>query len=419
MKTKNKMAVIFKVNALVLAAVTIFFLFSCDDNGTSTPNAPLVEDEIILISPVDDSLTTDTTPTLQWRSVSGAEGYEVQIARSRAGLETSALIFVNSSAMILFEPLTNRATHYWRVRGVNASGITGAWSDVSSFSIDWGFIRDISNTAVSADARATLSWSSVEGAVRYQVQIAGSEDELNSTVPKESLSTVYVTLSPLDKYPLYYWRVRAQGSDGQFGSWSPVSTITINRISGMQPNDATVITDTLTPQFSWDPFAGAVLYYIRIADSEASLEYAEDKTTMNPYYAVNDSEALSNLKTHYWQLRALDGEDNTLAWSPVSSITLHWGDMGSLSPDDAALISSTTPLAWDTVAGAVEYQVQVADTLSTFNDSLDHVYRTSHHSFPPPQTTWASGKTHYWRVRAIDKHEEFGEWSKLLQFIVE
>ena len=70
------------------------------------------------LSPAAGSSTTDTTPALSWNAVSGATGYEVQIAESEAGLASAQAVEVSAASYTPSTGLTNEQTHYWRVRAV-------------------------------------------------------------------------------------------------------------------------------------------------------------------------------------------------------------------------------------------------------------------------------------------------------------
>ena len=95
------------------------------------------------LSPTDRSRTEDNTPTLSWKTSSGAGGYQVQVASSRGGLEKASPVGVASRRGIRgtytpTKPLKVKQTHYWRVRAVDGNGHFGAWSVIASI-----YVRDI------------------------------------------------------------------------------------------------------------------------------------------------------------------------------------------------------------------------------------------------------------------------------------
>ena len=64
------------------------------------------------LSPADDASTTDTTPTFSWDAVPGAAGYELQMADSLAGLESSNIQSVTDTLYTPASALTNEQTRY-------------------------------------------------------------------------------------------------------------------------------------------------------------------------------------------------------------------------------------------------------------------------------------------------------------------
>ncbi len=132
--------------------------------------------------PTDGSSTTDTTPTFSWNAVPGATGYELQIADSEAGVETSPATSVTGTSYTPTSALTKGKTHYWRVRAKDGAGQYGAWSGVQSLRVDFDAVSGLSpaDGATTTDTTPALRWNSVEGATGYELQIAGSEGGLDS-----------------------------------------------------------------------------------------------------------------------------------------------------------------------------------------------------------------------------------------------
>ena len=76
-------------------------------------------------------------------------------------------------------------------------------------------------------------------------------------------------------------------------------------IGGLNPADGSTTTDT-TPTLSWTGVPGAANYEVRIADSPAGLNSAPSAGETGPSHTPTS--ALTNLQTHYWQVRAKDGD---------------------------------------------------------------------------------------------------------------
>ena len=101
---------------------------------------------------------------------------------------------------------------------------------------------------------------------------------------------------------------------------------------------------------------GATGYEVQIAASEAGLASAQSVEVSAASYTP--STGLTNNQTHYWRVRAKDGDGQSGAWSAVHSLSLSWGAVSGLSPFST---TDTTPaLSWNAVPGAAGYEVQIA-----------------------------------------------------------
>ena len=100
-------------------------------------------------------------------------------------------------------------------------------------------------------------------------------------------------------------------------------------VSGLSPTDGATTTDT-TPAFSWNAVPGAAGYEVQIAASEAGLANAQAVEVSGTSYTP--STALANKQTHYWRVRAKDGDEQYGTWSAVASILIAWYAVGDTGP---------------------------------------------------------------------------------------
>ena len=85
---------------------------------------------------------------------------------------------------------------------------------------------------------------------------------------------------------------------------------------------------------------------------------SEQQTASTSYIP---SEALANGQTHYWQVRAVDGDGQSGAWSGIYSLAVNWGRISGQSPANGASTADTTPaLSWSAVSDAAHYEVRIA-----------------------------------------------------------
>ena len=357
-------------------------------------------DAVSGLSPDDGATTTDTTPTFSWNSVEGAKGYELQIAGTRAGVDTAPATSVTGTSYTPTSALTNLQIHYWRVRAKD-----GVWSGVQSLMIDLGTMNGLVPTDGSSttDTMPTFSWNAVEGAKGYELQIAGTRAGVDTAPATSVAGTSYTPTSALTKGKTHYWQVRAKDGAGQYGAWSGVQSLRVDfdAVSGLSPDDGATTTDT-TPTFSWNSVEGAKGYELQIAGTRAGVDTAPATSVTGTSYTPTS--ALTNLQIHYWRVRAKDG-----VWSGVQSLMIDLGTMNGLVPTDGSSTTDTMPtFSWNAVEGAKGYELQIAGTRAGVETApATSVAGTSY----TPTSALTKGKTHYWQVRAKDGAGQYGAWS--------
>lgn len=183
------------------------------------------------MDPADGASTTDTTPTLRWDAVTGADRYEVQIADTEAGVADATAATTEANSYTPSTGLTNNATHYWRVRAVDSDGTATAWSRTISFTVSWGVITGMSpaDGSSTTDTTPTLSWDAVTGADHYEVQIASTEAGVPGAMPVtvNAPARSYTWPTALSDGDTLYWRVKAVDDAGSEGAWSSIASLAI------------------------------------------------------------------------------------------------------------------------------------------------------------------------------------------------
>ncbi len=237
-----------------------------------------------------------------------------------------------------------------------------AWID--DVSMKRGAINGLSpaNGANTTDTTPLLSWGNVTGAVSYEIQIAGSEAGLDTALIYSTPAENYIPAAVLTNNETHYWRVRAVDGKNQEGDWSTAHSldVAIGAVSGLSPANSASTTDT-TPGLSWNAVPGAAGYEVQIAASEAGVANAQAVEAGGTSYTPTT--ALTNNTTHYWRVRAVDGDGQQGAWSTEHSLEVAIGTVSGLSPSSGIYTADTTPdFSWDAVADASGYEIQIADS---------------------------------------------------------
>ncbi|MDP9346067.1 MAG: hypothetical protein M3P44_10145 [Actinomycetota bacterium] len=237
-----------------------------------------------LQSPSDaTAVNWPATPlALRWSSVPGAGAYLVSVGTD-PGLSTlvvgTASKPVETEGTAFALPTTLPAgTYYWAVTPVDGRGFKGQRSRVGSFSWSWPSgtttsFADLNDASEVVDPQ--LSWASVPGGARYDLEINPSQDFAVGSKVCCSDTITGTSYSPPKLLPnnTYYWRVRPIDPDGNAGAWTKGQPFTkafdavTPSISGLRVEDnlGADVTGgaTANPVVRWNAVPGASGYEVR------------------------------------------------------------------------------------------------------------------------------------------------------------
>ncbi|SEM57993.1 Por secretion system C-terminal sorting domain-containing protein [Chitinophaga rupis] len=159
------------------------------------------------------SAITTTSATVGWTAVSGAVSYDVDYKATSSATWVNAATGTTAVSLGL-TGLTSGTTYDYRVRTNCASG-SSAYSAAQFTTTSTGTCNSptgLASSAVTATG-ATVSWTSVSGALSYDVDYKpnASSTWINAATGTASTS---VNLSGLTSITLYDWRVRTNCSGG-------------------------------------------------------------------------------------------------------------------------------------------------------------------------------------------------------------
>jgi hypothetical protein len=268
---------------------------------------------------------------------------------------------------------------------------------------------------------AALSWSAVEGAAGYQLQIALNASFTARVVNDSSLTGTSDTLAKaLASGFTYYWRVRARGDAN--APWSPARRFTTTGSGLVAPAphspSAGALVSYASTYFTWSAVSGAAAYRLQVA---ADSTFAAPETDVLITSAARTAEGLSASSTRYWRVRAENG-NGPGAWSETRRFTTTAVTDGAgparpllTAPADSAQAVTLTPLLrWNRAAGASVYHLQVSSDPAFSEMAVDDSSAADTARLIVPGL--ASGVTWYWRARARSGADRFGEWSATRKF---
>ena len=371
-----------------------------------------------LTAPSNTLITNDTTPTFTWGSVSIGNTYQLQVDGSSI-FDSPDLDVTNAPGILTYTPTTPLpdGSFYWRVRAISNISIAGPWSSpVRSFTIDTTppSIPTLISPSDNSTVREviTLSWSSGNGAIRYQYQIDNAPD-FNSPDFTAQLSTTSVSLKPTPGS--YFWRVRAADTLNNWSGWSvhrsvtvwppiPGAPVLVSPLKGAITNP--------TPNLTWS-VNNQYRYEIQVDNNSVftSPEQSGSDLSGTSGYSVNPVPE----GTYYWRVRAINQIGEPGAWS------LPFNFFADATPPKVPVLASpavngfspshTPKLSVLSVSGGARYQFQVSSTYGFESYLVDSTSGTTYYTLTAAQAL-PYGK-YFWRARSFDKVGNASPWSEI------
>lgn len=368
--------------------------------------------QVTLASPANNSKAINSNPVvLTWNAVSGATVYQIQIATDAAF--TNIVTDNNNVSGTSFNfsgtsPLTN---YYWKVRAVGV-GNTGAYSSAFTFRTAVGApvitnpVNNNMNTAVSGN----ITWNAVTGATKYKGDIATDAAFTNIVSSFNNVVTTSTPYAGLMNFTQYYIRVYAGDADG-FGMSSSITFKTKVGTPNNQTPANLAKAQPLSGNVVWSSVPNATNYDVQIATDAAFTNVVGSfnavANTMQAY------SALTNNTTYFWHVRA-NSVNGAGEWSTTTNFETELAMPTIMSPIAQSDCNGTSgQITWGSVAGAENYDVQIATDANFTNILVD---QQSVSQLNANYSGLMSRAQHFARVRG-KKVGSIGPWSSTLQFM--
>lgn len=272
------------------------------------------------VSPADGSLFYDQ-PSFRWSPVEGARRYRLQVAQDPSFGNPIDDVTTDATSYTTNTTYPADTVLYWRVRADDENSVGLTWSTTGTFQKKLAAPVPSGTNATAGETLPVWSWSSVTGAVSYDIQIdkpnGESETFSGFRMPAGSFKTLTGT-------GVFHWRVRAQFARQGFGStpgpWSATQPFTreIGEPTGLSTDAGP---DNLL--LSWSPKLGVKQYQLQISGRPDFASTIEDVQTDNTAYApkLSDAAYLSGNQL-YWRVAGVDGDGNVGDFSPAQQLSL-------------------------------------------------------------------------------------------------
>jgi len=278
-----------------------------------------------------------------------------------------------------------------------------------------------------------LRWQAVEGATQYEVEV-NSAIGFNGTVLVKK-QTPYTAFTPAENRNFangtYYWRVRAMDKSSVWSPYSTICSITQNwnlAPTLQSPPDGSEIEFFTYPTFSWQPVQGAAKYHLDLARDPSFATLVSGYpiqtyvTTFTPLVRLGNA-------TYYWRVTPLDRYGHVGQTSESWSFTLNYARAPQLlvpndNPNgDPSLAEPRTPtFRWTAVEGADHYELEIATDANFTNRLSNYAPFSTRNTTHTPQRGFTNDTSpiggYYWRVRAVDRHDNKGPYSQTYRFLL-
>ena len=404
-------------------------------NGTGPWSAPWAFTVTLappaLSAPANMADGQSVSLSLSWNSVVNASTYDVQVATSNTFASTVSDQPGLNALSAAPAGLAAGTLYYWRVSAVN--GNVTAWSSVWTFTTisPWGAPTPLlpAAGAPNQSISPTLTWTAVNGAASYAVQVATITDFTTTVFSQSGLTSGLQQLSGLSNYTSYYWQVNADSSSGAITAWSPldsfVTTIATPTLS-VPSNGA--INQPLTLSLSWNTVPGAATAYaVQVSTASGFGSTVFSQTGLSGLSQTVT--VTSNLRTYYWEVSATDGVNGSTPWAASWSFTTVPQAPGVpvlASPSNNAINQSASPtLSWNSSGGGAPssyvLMISTASNFSTTVTSVSGITATSQAIGPLPappnygyywevQSTNAGGTSAWSSVWSFSVTEDYTQW---------
>lgn len=367
--------------------------YNLDTEGGNTtsqltlPNVPVA---------TSSSSVLGSTFQANWNAAAGAASYQLDVSSDNF---SSFLSGFNSKPVAgisdVVTGLLSNAMYQYRVRAVNAAGVTSNSNAISQLSAP--SVPVATSASLFGQTGFIANWNAITEATGYKFDLAtdiGFTNYATGYIDKDIPSGTNLSITGLVAGTTYYYRVRAYNSAGVSLNSNLITAVTI-------PPNPTAIAATSATQNSfaanWNSSLSAASYRLDVsADNFATYVtgYA-NKTVTGTTDVVT---GLSVNTIYKYRVRAVNASGTSGNSNVISQITVTATPVAI-----AATVFTQTGFTanWNSVAGATGYKLDVSDNnlFSTFVSGFSNKDVLATNSLV---TGLNSGVTYYFRVRSYN-----------------
>ncbi|MCI0558309.1 MAG: T9SS type A sorting domain-containing protein, partial [Nitrososphaera sp.] len=379
-------------------------LFSTVQNFTTVIAAPLAP---LLALPLDGATDVPVAAELSWNASLTADSYRLQVS---ANSDLSSPVFDQSGltdTSQVVPGLANNTKYFWLVSATNVGG-TSVFSTVQSFTTIVAapiapLLASPADEATDISLTPTLSWSGVDGAESYRVQVSTDADFGVLVADLNNITTTETQVGGLINSTQYYWRVSAINVGGmsafsEINSFTTIITAPLAPLLALPVDGATDV--PVAAELSWNTSLTADSYRLQVATDLGFTSLVFDQSGLTDTLQIIPG--LVNNTVYYWRVRATN-VGGTSVFSTVQSFTTIIAPplppLLALPADGATDVLIDAALTWSTSLTVDSYRLQVSTDFDFTSTVFDKSGLTdTSHSVPG----LTNNTQYYWRVSATN-----------------
>ncbi len=271
-----------------------------------------IEGQKVSINAPNAPFLNEYTQTFWWNAMDGVTQYEVQLVRgSFDHIQNLVLDSITTGTKLSYTLIPG--DYEWRIRGINGgykseyngSKFTMLVSDIKN---QYVLLTSPANTGYSNASPLMLTWATMYGADRYQIQV----DKNNAFTTSMSVNTytpaTSYAFSPAEE-TVFYWRVRVFNNNSDSSLWSSVNSFTYDvtapdKVVLTSPANNLTDLNTTTGTLKWTSL-GTGIKYIVYTQYDSGVETQTSPISANSYgYTGTDGQTVK------WRVQAVDQAGN-------------------------------------------------------------------------------------------------------------
>ncbi len=351
-------------------------------------------------SPADAATDVSIAAMFNWQDIEHVTAFKIKVGTAPGAGDVIDMADCESSQWIPTANLLYGTSYYWTVYAIRGEQVVA--SQEWSFSTISGLPQLVSPTdgQSSVALNASLQWQAVPDASGYLIDVGTSEGatDIAERIPCDT--NQWAIPGNWHYSTTYYWRVYTLNSSQEISGnqWS-FTTLAASFGTPSPANNATNV--AINTLLNWPDVAYVSSYKIRVGTSSGASDLVDMEICTSSQWT--NSENFLFAQTYYWQVYAIDGEQEIPG--PEWQFSTPAGTVTNPSPANNATNTSvfSKTLSWTAIANASGYKV-IVGTSPGANDLVEEAIVSTNRYIHPQ--TWPSSTTIYWMVTTRNGAQE-------------